>query len=367
MWADGGTLWARRDGAAVALADAGEPAAQVEVLHGGKHILHITQDGGQIVGRVVGWDAVSRSWESAPLPDDWQQLRGGTHASVFGRSHDRDTLARVDDSVVNGTRWYETADSAQAPVWVQKDSAPCETQGQIVVKDLPDPLQVTCLERDPDSGSCLLTTTESRAWLMRLGYPQFPQSDPDERQAYLTVGPMQVVRLDSTAWGPCSFDASHECRRVQFLQDQTEALVYRMDLAAGNATPVPVPVDPTIPDETVFWIGQGEKGEDVALMRGRWRITRWADPARFHQTGSPFEPADAQLERCVIEYRKQADFSLIDSPISVSDGCDFGSLNVPSTGAGAGTISPSVVPGSPGESTDIPLPIYRPTAAGSGR
>lgn len=366
VWAEGGMLWARRNGSPVELAAAADTAAQVEVLHGGKFVLHITQEGGQLVGRVVSWDPESRTWESAGLPSDWHDLRGGTLRSVFGRSHDRDTLARVDDSVVNGSRWYETADSAEAPVWVQEEGAPQSTRGHLAVADLPDPLQVTCLERDRDSGSCLLTVTESRAWLFRLGYPQFPSPVQTERQAYLTVGPMQVVRHDTTAaWEPCSFDSSHDCRRVQFLQDQTEALTYRMDLAAGDATPLPVPVDPTIPEESVFWIGQGENGEEVVLMRGRWRITRWADPALFHETGSPFEPPVEELERCFIEYRKRADFSPLEPPIPVAEGCDFGSLNGPSTGAGVGTISPSVVPrrgaggqsGSSREAVDVPLPI----------
>lgn len=376
VWAEDGTLWARRNGSPVALAEAGDPAAQVEVLHGGKFVLHITQEGGQIVGRVVNWDAGSRTWESSGLPADWQELRGGTHASVFGRSHDRDTLSRVDDSVVNGTRWYESADSAEAPVWVQEDGAPQSTRGHIPVNDLPDPLQVTCLERDPDTGSCFLTVTETRAWLFRLGYPQFPSPAQTERQAYLTVGPMQVIRVDSMPWQECSFDATNQCRRVQFLQDHRDGLVYTMDLAAGNATPVPVPTDATIPDESVFWIGQGENGEEVALMRGRWRITHWESAERFHETGSPVESEsfDFQLEECVIEYRKRADFSPLDSPIPVAEGCDFGSLNVPSTGAGVGTISPSVAPRraggrkstSSGRSVALPLPILT-ASASSGR
>lgn len=58
---------------------------------------------------------------------------------------------------------------------------------------------------------CFITIRETRGWIFRLAYPQFPTLLID-RAAHLAVSPLQVVREDSTAWGPCSFDPSHECR-----------------------------------------------------------------------------------------------------------------------------------------------------------
>ncbi len=363
VWASGGTLYASRTSSPPEeLAPlAGTPVGQVEALHGGKFILYINPG----VGHALRWDAVTQDWEPASPPADWQERRGGTWASVFGFSHERDTFAYVDATIVSGTRWYETSDTEQAPVWVDGNGA-LHLAGQITVNDLSAPVQVTCLERDPSTGSCFFSVIESRAWLFRLGYPQFPGFMPDERQAYVSVSPLHHVEIDSTPWTDCSFDPSHECRAVQTLQNQPEALVYRMDLAEEDGTPTAVE---TIPDETVYWIGHSENGERVVLGRGRWRNTFWSDAAHYYQTGSPFYDFNSEVETCVIEYRRETDFNPIGTPISAEDACNFGTYDRPSTGAGGGTIAPNLIPVSAprtsttamGGSTTIRVPIVDPT------
>ncbi|MGH7563001.1 MAG: S8 family peptidase [Gemmatimonadota bacterium] len=362
VWASGGQLYTRRAGGTVDVlaSTAGTPVGQVEVLHGGKLIRYLTPPN---TSHVLRWDA--GTWVPGTMPADSADLRGGTHASVFGESHDRDSLAFIDDSVISETRWYETRDMEEAPVLVQWLPGSPQEVGRITVNDLPGPVQVTCLERHPDTGTCFFSVIESRGWLFRLGYPQFPSGG---RQAYITVSPLHHVEIDSTPWTQCTFDASHECRAVLTLQNQPEALVYRMDLAQANGAPVPVE---TIPDESVYWIGHSENGTGVVLGRGRWRITFWADAAHYYQTGSPFYDFSSQVETCVIEYRREADFEPIPGQevIAAEDACNFGTFDRPSTGAGGGTIAPNLIPVSAaprasttmGGSTSVGMPILDPT------
>lgn len=189
---------------------------------------------------------------------------------------------------------------------------------------------------------------------------------PDERQAYIAVSPLHHVEIDSTPWTECTFDASHECRAVQFLQNQPEALVYRMDLAKEDGTPEAVE---TILDESVYWIGHSENGERVVVGRGRWEITFWTDAAHYYQTGTPIYDFHDEVETCVIEYRREADFNSIGTPISAEDACNFGTYDRPSTGAGGGTIAPNLIPvAAPRNSTmamagstAVSVPIVDPT------
>jgi hypothetical protein len=335
VWASGGNLHVQRtETFAEVLAPIGATEAwQLEVLHGGKHIWYSTRSG----GRVLGWNAGSRTWAAASLPADWQDRRGGTDGSLMGYSHDGDTLAYVDPSVVSGTTWYRTKSSEYAPVRGEVVATGSGYAiGQIQVDNLPGAVQTTCLERDPSNGHCYFSVIEDRIWLFRLGYPQLG------KHAYVTVSPMHHVEVDSTAWAPCSFNASHECRAVQSLQRHVTSLVRTVDLTNGNTGLVD-----TIPDESVFWIGQAESGDRAVLGRGRWRITHWAAAAPYYQTGSPFYGWEQALETCTIEYRRLSDFGRLHAPITATrEACHWSYLNYPSY-PGGGTIAPNRVPSKP--------------------
>lgn len=376
VWAAEGTLFIRRTAGATpeALASVGSPVGQVEVLHGGKYIRYLTPG----ATHFLAWDPSTRSWGAASQPSDFTELRAGAHASLLGQSHSRDSVAIVDVSNFANTRWYETQASRQVPVLVGEfPPALPATAGHITVNDLPAAQQQTCLERDAVDHTCILFTRETREWLFRLAYPQFPTDAATmERLAHITVSPLQVVREDSTAWGPCSFDPSHECRVMTFRQRHAESIVYRMNLTdTGNAPDLVQ----TVPDTSVFWIAHDEHGEDLVLERGRWSITLQADALHFHQTGSPFFNQVASVETCEMEYRRQNGFGPVGSPIAEPDGCNFGQLNFPSQGGGAGTVAPSVIApelvasrsiaglgitamsstmNSSMASTSVPLPVY---------
>jgi hypothetical protein len=274
------------------------------------------------------------------VPDPQDPIFGGTNNSVFGYSHDADSLAFVDHSVVNGTFWWFTDDSAPAPVWSGLDNGPIQAIGVLDVDNFPEPPQVDCIERALGGGACTLQIVENRAWLFRLGYPQYPDVPPGHSHAFIAVSPMQVVTDTVTDWEQCSFDPASECRRIRDTQRIGDALVYRIEIGVASAEPELVD---TIPGEYIFWIGQGESGEDAVLGRGDWSIKHWADPAVYHVTGSPYTNFTNTLESCHIEYRRRADFgTVIGNAIPAAAACNFGQFNFPSTGAGGGTIAPKI-------------------------
>lgn len=324
-----------RNGTSETLAPVGAAIGQLEVMHGGKFVNYLSPQGDQY----LGWDAGSRTWRSATPPVNWlDELRSGTLLSMFGRSHDQDSASVVDISTVMGTDWFRTKDSEVAPVMAGAVDGPFQEVGRVTVHNLPSPLESNCLHRNPISGFCFFTLTETRGWLFRHSYPQFPTEHG--REGYVTVSPMQVVALEFTEWTPCSFEPLHECRRQKSIQEQVEALVYRLDLTGRNATPNLIT---TIPGETVYWIGQAESSQDAVLGRGRWRMTHWADAGRFYATGDPFFDFQEELERCVIEYRREEDFGAVGSPIPADGACYWDSFNFPTSSSGTGTIAPSSV------------------------
>lgn len=334
VWAADGQLYARRTSTLVEpLASlVSEPVAQVEVLHGGKNLLYLSLNDG---GKTLAWNS-DGSWTEAPLPSDYAQRRGGTRNSVFGYSHGQDSLAFVDASVVSGTRWFETSSTEEAPVIVRNADGVDQEIARILVEDSLGPVQRTCIESDRATGSCVLTIIEDRTWRFRLAYPQI------DSRAYVTVSPMHHIEIGSTAWAPCSFDSSHDCRQIQTLQAQQGSKFYSVDLQDGGIASVA-----SIPQDIVFWVGQGETGNQLVLARGEWTITFWADAAAYYLTGSPFYGVQQQLDHCTIDYRERDSFEVSDS-IPTTYGCDFGSAASPSTGAGGATIAASRIAGSGG-------------------
>jgi hypothetical protein len=261
---------------------------------------------------------------------------------VFGFSHDADSDAVIDDSAVNvqtppGTRWYESGTTAQATVFAG-ETASLQPVGQITVNNLPDPVVVSCIARD-SAGQCYFTLHESRGWWFRIAYPQYPEGLLGTRTAYVRVGPIQVLPIDSTAWHPCSYAPSDQCREIRSRQFQTDALIYTMNIAQ---TSMPSLVD-TIPDQTVFWLGQGESGADVVFAHGTYNDTHWTSPERFFAGLSPFYDFNYTLETCQIEYREKLNFQTnIGMPIADMDGCPLGEADGPSIWSGSGTIAPLV-------------------------
>lgn len=357
VWTTDGNIVARRTATVDQTLVSGvpEPTAQVEVLHGGKHLLFITPE----QGFFAQWS--NEGWGSGEsLPTNFDELRGGTRRSVFGDSHGRDTIARIDPDPIQGS-WFLTEDSREVPVSITVgESGTPEPAGKIVVNDLTEPVQQTCIERDPnDANACVLTLTENRAWLLRLGYPQYPDlAAPNSRKAMVTVNPLRTLVVSSDEWTPCGVNTSHECRRVDVRQFHVEAEVATLDLKGGaGETPVPVT---TLPDESVFWIGQSENGGELVLGTGEWLTTWEAHADNFWTTGTPYFNGQQSTLDCRIEYRDRSSFSSLLESIPTLDACEGGTIAYPSIGSGGGTIAPSVAPsiqGDTGTADATMLPI----------
>lgn len=363
VWAAGGEVRADRAGSETRLAPlSADVVGQLEVLHGGKAIRYFAIDGSAADTLALEWPGGAGDWTDATL-DAVSGPRGGTQGSLFGFSHDRDTLAVIDGDPVWDTRWYETEDTNDAPVLLEvPPESSGEQIGRIPVDDFEEPVDTPCLERDAsDPDVCFLSVAESRVWLFRLGYPQFPDTARGGRQASVAVGPMRDVRVDSTTWQTCTFDSARECRAIQFRQLQAGALAYRMDLDGTGNTPVRID---SIPGESIFWIGHGESGDELALGRGEVRITFWADAETFEDFGTPFRSFEGEIVDCKIEYRTREGFEPVGSPIPSDDACffllDFDELDPAS---GGGTIAPSVTADTD-ETTRVPLPVLEATPDG---
>lgn len=290
---------------------------------------------------------------------------------MFGGSHDRDTTVAVELDI---SRWYETAASHDYDL-EQTVGGETSAIGAITVDDPLGDIERTCLERDADDHECLLFERETRGWIFRLAYPQFP-TQPNERLAHLAVSPLQVVSDSAHAWETCSFDPTHECREVRFVQLHKDAKIYEIDLESPTPT-----LRETIEGETVFWIGHGESGSDVVLGRGNWHITLRGSAEAFHQTGNPIFEITGNVDTCGIEYRERSGLAPIGMPIDDLDACNFGALTAPHISAGTGTIAPSILsPGlvaggdvsatvgsmrsMTGGAASVPLPIHGATLEG---
>jgi hypothetical protein len=339
VWAETGQIYAQRATGAEAL---GPPEPEyapfgVAPIHGGKFIRYETSEG----VKALRWSIEENTtlWEPSGLPAGY--VRGGTDASVYGFSHDQDTLAIFNSSAVNNTNWWHSSDREEAVVQghevVYDDFGnpslvnPWDI-GNLTIEYVPQPVRSLCIERF-ESGGCTISLSEDRFWIFRLGYPQHGP------EAYLAVSPLETVPTDSTEWRTCSHDEGRECRDVRIDQRHNGTRVYRMAVPGGVVEEVD-----NLPDGgAVFWIGQGEGDPALVLGRGEWKIHSWYDPEHFRATGDPVRERNGDIETCGIEYRNPAGFGL-DKRIETRNVCNWQDLDYPSE-AGGGTISPNLVGG----------------------
>jgi hypothetical protein len=351
VWSSEGNLFAMR-GFPEVIDTLGSPLGFLEVLHGGKFIRHVVEESGQAVIRYVSWDEPSRRWDPSSPPVS-TVVRGGTLRSMIGRSHDRDSAMAIIDAAVNfppqplGTRWYDSGSSVNAGI-VSGDTLNPQFIGNLQVNNLPEPIDIICVEIHIASGACNFIVYEQRRWRFRVAYPQFPESILSTRTAFVTVSAEQVISLDSTAtdWHTCAWDSDFLCREFQSQQRYRDGLVYSVDVSQSS-TPALVQ---TLPDRSIYWIAQGESARDVVFAHGRYNTTHWFSPDGYRlgvpEASPGFSDFVDEIESCTIEYRERASFTTpLSAPLSVDEACPRGELNYFNNAhpyAGAGTIAPRI-------------------------
>jgi subtilisin family serine protease len=327
VWAADRKIVVERGGGAretIATLESGVHVAwDVEVLHGGKHLIYQTTAG----ARTLRWDPLTRAWGAGALPPNFGQLRSGTNNSMYGESHDRDTTALVIPGEVLSRPWYQTQEYANAQIRVTPAGG-AAVFTPLRVNRLPHPARTVCLERAVGSSTCTLHVGETHSWLFRLGYPQ------RDLPMIVTVSPLYLSAADSTEWAPCSATSLRECRNVRIDQKHAGTLVYALSPKGGE----PEKID-SIADGAVYWVGQSESDKSLVLGRGEWQLTRWVGANHFRQTGSVVISNHAEISACAVDYRVHDKFKL-DLSVEVENACNWQFLNYPSLPA-AGTIAPS--------------------------
>jgi hypothetical protein len=190
-----------------------------------------------------------------------------------------------------------------------------------------------CVERIPN-GMCTYTMISGRYWLSRVTYPQAYQP------ILITVSPVDMAFVDSTAWRTCGYDPSLQCRNARTGLQWSATKVYKMPLTGGT----PELVD-SLPG-TVLWIGQTEvAGSDTLVMgRGSWIIQNWFDP----ETGD--QPTTSELTSCAIEYRSLSILATVGQQIANQKTCGLSSFTTPDN-HGSGSFSPNRAPSRPNPGT----------------
>jgi hypothetical protein len=332
VWSTAGQIRAQRGTGVENIGPAEQVWApyEVEPLHGGKHVWYSTSQ----ASPVLGW--TPSGWVHTALPPGHSHLFGGTTNSLYGYSHDRDTLVWVNTSVVSNDDWWRHRNEEIVPYFRNVNGAN-GSFGNLTVTNLPLPDEVACLERiKGDNPVCTIFFSQTRVWLFRIAYPQ------NRQPVVATVSPIYTTLIDSTAWGQCALDQDRECRHMRF--EQLSAGVHVYTFPYGGGTPTLLTQLQT--GGSVYWIGQSEADSTLVLGRGVWDIKHWFDPELWRQTGNGRYNSIHSIPECGIEYRALAGFTL-DTRIETTNVCNFHYWDWP-TNPGGGTIAPLRAPSSAG-------------------
>jgi Subtilase family len=329
VWASGAQIYAQRgSGAPEALGPAETSGEVGDILtqHGGRVILYNSTSG---QGRALHRQT-DGTWQLGGVPTDYNTKIGGATWSVRAYSHGADSLVQLNTSGVNNNSWWRTGSQTTVPVILRTVQNPNGSQlGTLPITDLPLPETRICVERVPN-GACTYTMISGRYWLSRVAYPQAYQP------VLITVSPVNIAFVDSTAWRTCGYDPGLQCRNARSGLQWSATKVYKMPITGGT----PALVD-TLPG-TVLWIGQTEvAGSDTLVMgRGTWIIQNWFDP----ETGD--QPTTDELTSCAIEYRSLSTLATVGQQIANQKTCGLSSFTVPDN-HGGGSFSPNRAPSAP--------------------
>jgi hypothetical protein len=340
VWAFGAQIFARRGPGISEPIGPPDEALVGDVLtqHGGRTILYNSTAGGG-TGKALVLQA-DGTWQLGAIPGDYNQKIGGATWSVRQYAHfPSDSIVQLIPNTVdpNDNYWWRTGSQVQVPIvqrYLQSNGTEGRKQlGLLTIPNLPIPEKSFCVEKTP-GGSCTFWQISGRYWLYRIAYPQSYQP------VLISVTPLRLESVDSTAWVTCTRDPSLLCRlaRTDYLWGTTK--VYQIPLRGGT----PQLVDSL--KSTVFWMGESEApgSDSLTMAKGDWTIQYWYDPNTRSYTSAN---SVSQVQGCAMQYRSLGTFGTVATEITNSTQCGWASLVQPDNHGGA-TFSPNRAPAPPG-------------------
>jgi hypothetical protein len=338
VWAEGAQIYASRGTGREAIGPADEAlVGDVLSQHGGRAILYNSTAGGGTGKALIR--QTDGTWQLGAIPSDYNQQIGGATWSERQYAHfPADSIVQLIPSTVdvNDNYWWRSQSQMQMPIvlrYLQNGAEARKQLGLLTIPNLPDPEKSFCVEKTT-GGSCTFWQISGRYWLYRISYPQAYQP------VLISVTPLRLESVDSTAWVTCTRDPSLLCRlaRTDYLWGTTH--VYRIPLKGGT----PQLVDSL--KSTVFWMGQSEApgSDSLTMAKGDWTIQYWYDPNTRSYTSAN---SVSKVEGCAMQYRSLGTFPTVAQEIANSTQCGWASLVQPDNHGGA-TFSPSRAPAPPG-------------------